>query len=329
MTRVVIADIGEPSDRGLGVETDILGPGVTIEHLVNAEDEARLIDGCRDADAVVADLVPITAEVIAAMPRCRLISVMGTGYSHIDLDAARAHGVSVCAVGDYCTEEVADHVLLLILALCRRLKAYQDLVEKDRLWQWDRFTGLARLQNLTLGIVGFGKIGRAVARRARGFGMTVIAYDEYVASNDVTEPGVRMCEFDELLQDSDVISLNCGLSPDNEHLVNEATLSRMRRKPVLINCARGELVDEAALAAALDSGQVSAAGLDVLHGEPPDLATSKLTGRDNVIITPHVAFYSDASILACRQISARNVRHFLDGRHELVDRYVYNSAEKR
>jgi D-3-phosphoglycerate dehydrogenase len=156
--------------------------------------------------------------------------------------------------------------------------------------------------------------------------MQILAHDHHPTDHMDFLPGVRLCDLTTLLRQSDVISLNCTLNPESENLINADTLNQMQRKPILINCARGELVDEDALAVALDTGRISAAGLDVLRDEPPDLKTSKLAGRDNVIITPHVAFYSDASILESRRISATNVRNFLDGHHELVDRYVYNHA---
>jgi D-3-phosphoglycerate dehydrogenase len=155
--------------------------------------------------------------------------------------------------------------------------------------------------------------------------MTILAYDRHPEVAAAGGAGARFCDLPDLLRDSDVISLNCSMSSENRHLINANAFEQMSRQPILINCARGELIDETALAVALDRGQISGAGLDVLCGEPPDLARSGFTGRSNVILTPHVAFNSDMSISASRGISASNIRHFLDGRHENVRRYVHQA----
>jgi D-3-phosphoglycerate dehydrogenase len=322
MTRLVVAEIPENAGRELSVERSILGTDVEILHYACDGNEDRLIEACQTADVVLTDYSPMSSKVIQQLPRCRLISVAATGFNNVDLEAAKQAGIRVCAIDEYCTDEVADHAMLLMLALCRRLPEYHDQVQQKRRWQFDTLSGLARMSDLTLGIVGFGKIGQAVARRARAFGMQVIAYDPYPNRERAGELGVRFCELAALFSNADIISLNCGLTDGNRNLLDAVAFRQMTRKPFVINCARGALIDEAALVAALDSGQVSGAGLDVLSDESPNLQTSKLRGRDNVILTPHVAFYSDASILENRRISAGNIRHFLDGNHEKVRRYI-------
>lgn len=326
--QVVIANIADAPGQDVSVERSILGPDVDLVRCNSANDEAALVEGCREADVVLTDLAPMTRNVIDELRHCKLISVAGTGYSSIDLRAAQDANIGVCAIAEYCTNEVADHVLLLILALCRRLGEYHEQVQRDRSWQFLPRAGVARLGELTLGIIGYGKIGKAVARRASGFGMKVLANDHRLADDDAPEPGVRPCDLETLLKASDIISLNCNMSPENVRLLDAAAFARMQRRPVIINSARGELIDELALVDALESGQVSAAGLDVLADEPPDLVSSPLAGRDNVILTPHIAFYSEASLLESRRISASNIRHFLDGKHELVRRYVLRPNSK-
>ena len=155
--------------------------------------------------------------------------------------------------------------------------------------------------------------------------MRLLAYDHHPVERAAEDLGVRFCDLPTLFRESDVISLNCSLSSDNEYLIDADTIAQMERNPVLINCARGALIDEDALADALDNGQISGAGLDVLCDESADISASRMTGRHNVILTPHVAFYSDASILESRQVSASNIRHFLDGNHEQVNKYVYQA----
>jgi D-3-phosphoglycerate dehydrogenase len=184
------------------------------------------------------------------------------------------------------------------------------------------------MRDKTLGIIGFGKIGQAVARRAQGFGMTIVAHDHHPAEQPAAALGVRLRSLEELLAESDIINLSCRLTPDNGQMIDAEAFQKMSRKPIFINCARGGLVDETALADALEDGQISAAGLDLLQHEPPDLHTSRLVGRPNVILTPHMAFYSDTSMLESRKISARNIRNFLDEKHEDVRRYIYHATTK-
>jgi D-3-phosphoglycerate dehydrogenase len=327
MTRIIVAEALEASGRDLSVERSILGPDVELVRESWDGDEERIAATCREADILLTELVPLDRSLLTQMQRCQLISVAGTGYSHIDLDAAIDAGISVCAIDDYCTDEVADHVILLMLAVCRRLTEYHAQVQEQNLWRFDTLAGLPRLRDMTLGIVGFGKIGRAVAHRAKGFGMRLLAYDRHPDQRAAQDLDVRLCELPTLFRESDVISLNCSLSADNEYLIDADAIAQMARSPVLINCARGALIDEGALADALDNGQISGAGLDVLCDESADITASKMTGRRNVILTPHVAFYSDASILESRKVSASNIRHFLDGNHELVNKYVYQAKK--
>lgn len=322
----MIAEIPENASRDLDVECAILGPDVEIVRHAYDGDDLELAAASENADVILTDFVPFTRPIIEGLKRCRLLSVSATGYSSIDVDAARDAGISVCAIDEYCTDEVADHVVLLMLALCRRLTEYHDQVQRENRWEFDSLRGLRRLRDMTLGIIGFGRIGQAVARRAAGFGLSIIVFDPYPNETAAAESGARFCDLPELLATSNVISLNCGLTAGNEHLIDANTFAAMRQKPILINCARGGLIDEVALGAALDAGQISAAGLDVLTDESPDLTASQLTGRSNVILTPHVAFYSDASILENRQISATNIRSFLDGRFEGVRKFIFQAT---
>ncbi len=311
--------------RDFHVEREIIGPDIEFKRHLYDSNEDRLIAACRNADVVLTDLAPLTRRVIEHMQRCRLISVAGTGYSNIDVEAAKEAGISVCAIVEYCTEEVADHVMLLILVLCRRFVEYHDQVQHERRWQADSLSGLRRMRDMTLGIIGFGKIGRAVARRARGFGMNIITHSISPDEREAADLNVTVCDMPTLLAQADIISLSCTLSKETEQLIDSAAFAEMRRSPILINCARGGLIDEQALVNALDTRQISGAGLDVLADEPPSLHFSKIAGRKNVIVTPHMAFYSDASMMESRRISAGNIKHFLDGNHDNVRRYIYRA----
>lgn len=325
MTKVVVAEVTVSADRNLNIERDILGADVELVHHTYDGRNDDLISVCQDADVILTDYAPLTRSVLEQLQQCKLVSVSATGYDCVDVSAAADCKISVCAVDEYCTDEVADHSILLMLALCRRLPEYHDQVQHQHRWQFDSLSGLARLRNMTLGIIGFGRIGQAVARRARGFGLTTIAHDPYADSEAASALAVTLCDLPTLLAESDIISLHCSLSADNQHLLDASAFRRMSKKPILINCARGGLIDEAALVMALDAELISGAGLDVLDDESPDLGTSPLVGRDNVILTPHVAFYSDASIQKNRRISASNIRHFLDGEHSGVKRYIHQA----
>ncbi len=328
MTTVLIAHTPEAAAADYDIEASILGTKANIIPYVYEGDQNELIAVCRDADVILTAYVPLTRTVIEALPRCRLISISATGYSAVDIEAAADNGISVSAIDDYCSEEVADHTLLLMLALERRLLDYHSQVQVEHRWEWDSVSGLHRLGDLTLGLIGFGTIGRSVAKRALGFGMSVIANDPRVETAAALELGVQLCEIDEIFKRSNIISLHCALTTDNEKLINRDAFRQMRNKPILINTARGGLIDEAALVEALDTGQIAAAGLDVLTEESPRMEVSPLIGRPNVLITPHVAFYSDRSILENRRVSADNIRYFLDGEHDRVRKYVHRAESE-
>jgi len=325
MLSILLIEQPDSAERDFAVERAILGPFAELKRHVDCGDEAQLIDACRYADVILTDLAPLTRRVIGHMEKCQLISVAGTGYSNIDVEAAKEAGISVCAIEEYCTEEVADHVMLLILTLCRRFVEYHDQVQQEKRWQADSLSGLRRLRDMTLGIVGFGKIGRAVACRARGFGMNILTHSISPYERATDDLNVTVCDMPTLLAQADVISLNCTLNKQTENFIDLKAFSEMRRNPILINCARGRLIDEQALINALETRQISGAGLDVLADEPPNLHLSKITGRQNVVITPHMAFYSDESMMESRRVSVGNIKHFLDGNHESVRRYIYRA----
>lgn len=314
MTKLAVIETSSASGRDLDIERSILGDSIDIEQAWYRDDAAAIVETCRDADLVLTDYAPFTRAVLEQLPRLRMISVAATGYDCVDIEAALEHRIFVAALDEYCTDEVADHALMLMLTLARQLMFYHDAVQNKHRWRFDVLTGLPRFSELTLGIIGYGRIGRAVAKRAEAFGMSVLAFDP--SADDATD------FLDDVLAQSDIITLHCALSPETRHIIDARSLAKMQRSPILINVARGGLIAEADLASALDDGIVSAAGLDVLEEEPPDLAQSTLVGRRNVIVTPHMAFYSDASIRENRILSARNIRHFLDGNHDAVAKYV-------
>ena len=318
---ILVADSPEGAGRDLSVELAEFPKGASVRRHAWNGDEQGLIEAARGADAILTDYVRITPGVIRELENCRLISIAATGYDAVDIAAAHAAGIAVCCVGEYCTDEVADHAMALMLALNRRLFDYRDQVENRLSWAWDEISGLRRLSGQTLGLVGYGRIGQAVARRALAFGLSVIAHDPYLDQAPGPNP-VSLVTLPALLSSSDIISLHCNYDPGTGAIIDRSACDAMRRKPLLINVARGALVDETALVDALDSGQVSAAALDVLADEPPALKGHPLAGRGDVILTPHVAFYSEQALHQNRVISARNIRYFFEERVDEVFRLV-------
>lgn len=259
----------------------------------------------------------VTAQLLAAFPRLRLVVRAGVGVDKIDLAAADRLGITVTNVADYGTHEVADHTLLLLLATVRRLGHFAGQTRGS--WQSVRHVPVMRLQGRRLGIVGLGRIGTAVAVRARAFGMDVVAYDPLIAPEAFARAGVPGVRLDDLLATSDVISLHAPLTSESRHLLDRAAFARMRRTPVVVNTARGGLIDAAALAEALDAGVVAAAGLDVVEGEPDIAAHRDLLDRDDVVATPHVAWYSQGAEEQLGSTAARLALEFVRQGHRSTD----------
>ena len=312
----------EAAGRDLSIERQNLPESARIETFSYLGEPSALVSACRTADAILTDYVPFGSAVLEKLERCRIISVAATGWDCVDVAAAAARGISVSCVGEYCTDEVADHTMALILALNRRLLDYHRQVQTLKDWRWNEVHGVQRLKGQTLGLIGFGRIGQAVCRRALAFGLNVLACDPQIDAAIALRHGARLCGIDELLASSQIISLHCNLDGNNRGLLNGAAFTRMRLKPLLINVARGALIVEADLVRALDSGQVSGAALDVLAEDSPDLASHPLAGRNDVLLTPHVAFYSEAALADLRRISAQNIQAFLQGRPGDVYRLV-------
>jgi len=319
---IVFAEMPEAAGRDLSIERQHLPSAARIENFTYSGDQDALIAACRGADAILTDYVPFNRAVLQRLEHCRIISVAATGWDCVDVQAAAERGIRVSCVGEYCTDEVADHTLALLLALNRHLLAYHRQVQTDRSWRWNEVRGVQRLAGQTLGLVGFGRIGRAVCRRALGFGLRVLVSDPLVDAETVNRHGAHLASFEELLAQADIISLHCNLGATNRGLLNRAAFARMRRKPLLLNVARGGLIVEPDLVEALDHGLVAGVALDVLTQDSPDMLNHPLAGRDDVLLTPHVAFYSESALVDLQRISAENIRAFLEGRPDDVFRLV-------
>ena len=264
-----------------------------------------------DADALLVTYAKITAPMIEKMPRCRIISRFGIGVDNVDLDAATQSGIVVTKVPDYCLDEVSDHAMALLLALVRKIPFANAQVHAGK-WSMPAVVPIHRVRGSVLGLVGFGRIPQLVTPKAQGFGIKVIACDPFVPQDVFARAGVERVDFKQLLATSDYVSVHSPLLPETRNLFNADVFRQMKPTAYLINTARGPIVDEVALAAALDGKEIAGAGLDVMPTEPPE--GSPLFGRDNVIITPHTSFYSEESLVDLQTRAAEEVVAVLSGR---------------
>jgi D-3-phosphoglycerate dehydrogenase len=269
-----------------------------------------IVAAASTADALLVTYAKITADMIQKMPKCRVISRFGIGVDNVDIDAATAARIVVTKVPDYCIDEVSDHAMALLLALVRKIPSSSARTHGGR-WEMKAVVPIHRLRGSVLGLAGFGRIPQLVAPKAKSFGMKVIAYDPFVPDDVFKHAGVDRVDVTTLFTTSDYISIHTPLTPDTRHLFNRETFGQMKRGAYLVNTARGPIIDEAALAEALDSGQLAGAALDVMTQEPPP--PSPLFGRDNVIITPHTSFYSEESLVELQVKAAQEVVAVLNG----------------
>jgi D-3-phosphoglycerate dehydrogenase / 2-oxoglutarate reductase len=303
---VVITDCDHDS---IDPERQVLeGHDVALRRL-QCRAPAEVAEQAGDADVLINQYVPITGEVLDALPRCRLVVRYGVGVDNVDVEAAAARGVWVANVPDYGRDEVADHTLALALAVLRGVVVLDRSVHEGS-WDLEAARPLRRLGTLTYGVVGCGAIGTAVAGRAAGLGMRVLGYDlEAVRSG----PPIERVSLEELLQAADVVSLHAALTRESHHLIGADALARMRPTAFLVNTARGGLVDGAALLAALDAGALAGAALDVLEREPPDQLGWRLARHPRVVATPHAAWYSEEAFLTLKTEVAREALRVLEG----------------
>ena len=309
--KVVITDFGEP-DYTLEAEV-IAASGLDIELVrLNAKAPEELFPAVADADALMVQWVKITPQVIEKLARCKVISRYGIGVDMVDLPAATAKGIMVANVPDYCIEEVSTHTLAFVLALNRHLIAQHNHIRSGK---WGGAPGGApsRLAGQLLGVVGLGRIGREVARKAHALGLRILGYDPYLKPEAVTALGIEPVGLEELLRKSDYVSLHCPLTAETRHLIGPAQLALMKPSAYLINMARGPIVDQAALYQALAGGAIQGAALDVLEQEPP-APDEPLLKLDNVIFTPHAASWTLEAVMQLRRETAQNVVTVLAGK---------------
>jgi D-3-phosphoglycerate dehydrogenase / 2-oxoglutarate reductase len=285
-----------------------IDPELRVANSASAED---ILAVGRDADAILVTYAKLPGDLLRQLRRCKAIGRFGLGVDNIDIAAAAELGITVTYVPDYCMQEVSDHAMALLLALARKVPLSNALVQAGR-WDMPAVVPIHRLAGRVLGLVGFGNIPRALAPKAKAFGLRVVAHDPNVSQQALAAAGVQSMSFDRLLEISDFVSIHAPLLPVTRGLFNAEVFGKMKQGSYLINTARGPLVDEDALLAALDSGRLAGAALDVVAVEPLP-KESRLIGRDNVVLTPHTGFYSVEALNELQTKCAADVARVLSG----------------
>jgi D-3-phosphoglycerate dehydrogenase / 2-oxoglutarate reductase len=285
-----------------------LNPTFLMSKSSNADD---ILAVAKDADAILVTYAKLTRDILLQLTKCKAIGRFGLGVDNIDLPTAKEKGIAVNYVPDYCIREVSDHTMALLLALIRKVALSNKLVQAGR-WEMPAVVPIRRLEGTTLGLIGFGHIPRLVVGKAQAFGIKVVAYDPFVKPEQFKALNIEGVDLDTLLSRSDYISVHAPLLPATRGMLNAGAFAKVKKGVYIVNTARGPLIDEPALVAALDAGQVGGAALDVVTAEP--LAKdSPLLGRDNVILTPHTGFYSIEALEELQTKCAADVARVLSG----------------
>lgn len=303
--KVLITDYQWPD---LSIEEEILGAVGARIKLPNNTSESELIAAASDCNAIMTCWAQTTASVIAAAPDCQIVARMGIGLDNIDLEFCTSQGIPVTNVPDYCLIEVAEHALASMLSLARQISSLH-LETKNGVYDLGKAAPFRRIRGQTLGILGLGNIGAYLAKIAQGLGLKVIAHSR----SPKNLPGIDDVAFDELLEQSDFISLHAPLTDETRNLFRAPQFQKMKSTAFLINTARGGLIDHQDLAAALENGELAGAALDVQSPEPPDLSSAPYN-HARVIVTPHAAFVSEESLRDLRTRAAQQVADRISGK---------------
>lgn len=278
---------------------------------LHCKTENDVIVNCKDADALLTHHAPITRKVVESLKKVKIIARYGVGVDNVDLEAATERGVFVTNVM-YSLYDVADHTVALILSLIRKIPwIYQSTKAGE--WNWRKFQPIMRIKGMTVGIIGFGKVGRELSKRIKGFGVKVIVYDPYLPLEVFKINHVDRVNFETIIEKSDIITLHTILTKETHHMIGKEELRKMKRTAILVNTCRGGIIDEKALRIALKEKWIAGAGLDVLEEELIHIKDNSLLEMDNLIITPHIAWYSTDSLPEIQTTAVEEVARVLRG----------------
>ena len=325
--RIVVTDYIEPDLEWERVQLATLAVTFEAYQLKSTSREA-LLARVGDADVLVVNMVKIDREVIQNLRSCKLIIRHGVGYDNIDVPAATEHGIQVCYVPDYCREEVAEQAMMLLLLCRRRFTQQQESLgvslEKGQ-WDFSSVGAIRRFSGTKAGIVGCGRIGSLVVGMLRGFGIEVMVHDPYLSERRQVELGIRCMPLEEVLREADMVTVHPSLTHETKYMMGDRELRMMKPTAILVNTARGAIVNAEALARACKEGWIAGAGIDVFEKEPPE---NSFVLRDipNVILTPHLGWYSEDAGLSIREKIMEDIRRFLEGR---PPRFPINSLDPR
>lgn len=313
--KVVLTDRSWPS---YDEEIRNLPKTATIGSYPQISTEEELIEKLKGADAAMSEYAPFTRRVLNELKdSLKIIANTTIGVDNIDIEAAKEFGIAVANVPNYCSYEVADHTMALMLALMRNVVTYERKV-REGIWDINDAPPLVRLKGQKLGLLGLGSIPQMIVKRAKAFEMEIMAVDPYIPQEVADDLGVKLVSQDEILKECDIISCHLPLLPSTEGSLNKEFFDKAEKKPLFINTSRGKVVNEKDLAEALKSGKIRGAALDVLEEEPPDF-DSEIFKLDNVIITPHAAFYSETALQEVQSRSAKNVVSFFEGNYDEIN----------
>ena len=326
MYKVLLTDYAWPD---LNLERETLSVCDTELIATHCSTEADVLAATTNADAIITEYAPITRGVIQAARKCKIISLNAAGYDNVDVKAASDEGVIVANVPDYCYDEVADHAMALLLACARKIVRFcRDT--SCKIWDFKSAGKIRRIRGQTLGLIGFGGVARNVGRKAKAFGLNIIAYDPYVAEEVFKQEHVERISLEGVLKKADFVSIHIPKTKETEGLIGEKQLRMMKPNSHLINTSRGGIVDEEALSRAVKEGAIEGAALDVLECEPADFS-SPLFECENMIITSHCAFYSEEAMIEVRRRAVEAVVSVLSGEwpKNVVNRELFGRPNLR
>lgn len=327
MVKILISDYPDSMMPTHDYEKEVLIKGLDdCEICVHAFDENNkeaFYEELKDADALLTGFIHMGKEEFDHAPKLKIVSMNATGYDNVDLAEANKRGIGVCPVGEYCTIDVAEFTISSILYLLKNLKRHQKNIDEKHIWEYAEPTAQPRFSDLTIGIIGFGKIGKTVARLAKGLGIKeVLANDPFIDKALFKEHGVTEASPEEIQQRADIICNHMNLNETNYNYFDKKFFEGCKQKPYFINMGRGACAVEPELIAALDEERLRGVAVDVLSDETPDLANHPLVGRDNTLVTPHAAFYTTTSVKELQRISCENIIYFLNKAYDDVFKLV-------